>query len=276
MEKVLYIIHVLRPVNALLTALSVYIGYWFASGSYFGDPVVLAALSAALICGGGNIFNDYYDKDIDLINKPSRPFAAGKIGKPEMIASGIFMFATGFVLSTLIGLAAAAVAFLTVIFLMIYNIYAKRSILIGNVIISILSGLAFIYGAIAANNPFGAVVPAVFALLYHFGREILKDIEDMPGDRSANIVTFPLRFGLKPALLTAVVTYCILISLTLLPYVLLNYSFLYLVTVVVCVDFLIVISFTRYLISIDRVKLKQLNLLLKAGMFFGLIALLLK
>ena len=64
-----------RPLNGLITALSVGIGALTADQGLVWPAILLAALSAALINGAGNAFNDLLDIDIDRINRPLRPFA---------------------------------------------------------------------------------------------------------------------------------------------------------------------------------------------------------
>ena len=73
----------------------------------------------------------------------------------------------------------------------------KRIILLGNFIVAFLTGLAFIYGGIAVNNFKYAVIPAIFAFLINFIREIVKDMEDIEGDKSAGIFSFPYLYGFK-------------------------------------------------------------------------------
>ena len=66
-----------RPLNGLITALSVGIGALTAAQAPAWSALLLAALSAALINGAGNAFNDLMDIDIDRINRPLRPLPAG-------------------------------------------------------------------------------------------------------------------------------------------------------------------------------------------------------
>ena len=54
-----------RPLNGLITVLSVGIGALTADQAFTWPAVLLAALSAALINGAGNAFNDLMDIDID-------------------------------------------------------------------------------------------------------------------------------------------------------------------------------------------------------------------
>ncbi|MFC1555693.1 geranylgeranylglycerol-phosphate geranylgeranyltransferase [candidate division KSB1 bacterium] len=275
MKKLYYIAVTMRPVNMVLTAISVAVGYWFVLNSLKGEKLLFAAVSAAFICAGGNIFNDFYDIEIDRINKPDRPFASGKLGYIEMGLSGFIVFFIGLLLSAKLGMEGILIAASTVFLLLLYDKYVKKTVLIGNFIVSVLAGLAFIYGSAAGGDVTGAVVPAIFAMVYHFGREILKDIEDTRGDKQGGARTFAVKYGENAAIILAAVTYTVLIVLTFVPYFVLNYSLMYLAVVIVFVDLFIIIILSRYVYSRDFHHLKQLNSLLKAGMLAGLIALLL-
>ena len=75
-------LEVIRPLNCLMAALAVYIATVIAGGSFYpADIVIYGMASVFLICGAGMIINDYFDTDIDRINKPDRPLPAGRIKK---------------------------------------------------------------------------------------------------------------------------------------------------------------------------------------------------
>jgi len=270
------LISVTRPLNILLTVLSVWIGYFYSSDSYFSPELLYAAVSAGFICAAGNIFNDFFDKTVDQINKPDRPYAAGRLHRNEMVIFGIFAFGAGIVLSFFVGYKGILIVLSTSALLMIYNIRAKRTVLTGNVIISLLGGLAFLYGGLAGGSAEKAAIPALFAIIFHFGREIFKDIEDKHADMKSGIVTFPVSFGEGKALFLGIFVFVLLIFLTPIPYVFLNFSLLYLITVVVGVDFLLIFLFQQYLVSRSMEHLNRLNKLMKVAMVFGLLALMLK
>ena len=276
MNQIRDIFSEMRPVNTLLTAVSVWTGFYVSTGSLTGTAVAAAAISAACICAGGNIFNDYFDTAIDRINRPERPYTAGRLQKRAMMLTGALLFLSGLLFSFFLGVYGVFLVLLTIAGLMIYNMKAKRVLLLGNSMIGILSGFAFLYGGIAGGSLKGAAVPAVFAAVFHFGRELLKDIEDREGDSSLRIATFPVKYSDRAALKMASAAYGVLIVFTLLPYVFLEYSVYYLYTVLCGVDLLIVILITRYWVSQERKHLQQTNSLLKAGMVFGLLAMVLK
>jgi len=276
LNKIIDLITVTRPLNILLTMLSVWIGFFYSSDSFFSRALLYAAVSAGLICAAGNIFNDFFDRSVDRINKPDRPYAAGRLQASDMVIFGIIAFGGGIGLSFLIGIKGIIIVISTSSLLMVYNVWAKRTVLTGNVIVSLLAGLAFLYGGLAGGSAQQAMIPAMFAIIFHFGREIFKDIEDKEADKKSGIVTFPVSHGEGKAIILGILVFILLMILTILPYFYLNFSIVYLITVVVGVDFLLIVLFQQYLVSRKMEHLKRLNKLMKIAMVFGLLALMLK
>ncbi|HEY6625870.1 MAG TPA: UbiA family prenyltransferase, partial [Ignavibacteriaceae bacterium] len=83
-EKLTAIVKIVRPLNFLITFISVIVAAVICLPGYGIElNVFLAALSASLVMASGNIINDIYDIDIDRVNKPSRPLPSGKISIKE-------------------------------------------------------------------------------------------------------------------------------------------------------------------------------------------------
>ncbi|NVM04890.1 MAG: geranylgeranylglycerol-phosphate geranylgeranyltransferase [Candidatus Helarchaeota archaeon] len=270
------IILLLRPVNILITFISVFIGAWVGGNIYPLEKLFYACLSAALICGGGNVLNDYFDAESDMINKPNRPIPSGIICKLDALIFWIIISIIGFSISFFISLNGVFIAATAVILLFLYSSFIKNTILIGNIIISFLTGLAFIYGGEAVGNIEGAYIPAIFAFLFHFGREIIKDAEDIEGDSAAKLCTFPIKYGIKKSIYFVTAVFVFLSLLTLYPYLFLEYSLVYLLIVVFGVD--LTIFYVIYLLfkNPDKYSLRRVNNILKGDMLIGLLALYLK
>ncbi len=195
-------IQILRPSNVLLTFASVMIILLVARTSI--DPesarlALLASLSAALIGAAANVINDVLDVSIDRINKPERVLPSGRMSVRSAVTYSTILSLAGLALSAWINVACFLVALLAVGGLLVYSSYLKRTPLWGNLTVSFFTGLAFIYGGIAIGAPDRAVVPAAFAFLFHLAREILKDMEDVKGDRHQQARTLPLVFGMNSA-----------------------------------------------------------------------------
>jgi 4-hydroxybenzoate polyprenyltransferase len=132
-------------------------------------------------------------------------------------------------------------------------------------------GLAFIYGGLAGRDFRLSLIPAGFAFLFHLGREILKDIEDLKGDVSSGAKTLPVVSGINISLLLVTIVFSGLIFLTLIPYYLKIFPVLYLI-IVLFVDLLLLYVTVSMWRDQSKKNLGVLSGILKLGMILGLVA----
>jgi 4-hydroxybenzoate polyprenyltransferase len=180
----------------------------------------LLSLSTVLIAAAGYIINDYFDINIDIINKPDKMVLDKIINRRWAMAwHTIFNMAgvsIGFIVAWRLG--QIYLGFTQVfcsLLLWFYSTSFKRQVLIGNVLISLLTALAVvvvgfyekkIYESFdAIMSPVGRKliqiigVYALFAFLISLVREIVKDLEDMIGDSKDGCRTIPIVWGVTPA-----------------------------------------------------------------------------
>jgi 4-hydroxybenzoate polyprenyltransferase len=84
--KLKSVIQIIRPVNFLISFLSIVVACLICSKDQSGfNPleVLYAALSGAIIAAAGNVINDILDLEIDRINRPRRVLPSGKMSKKE-------------------------------------------------------------------------------------------------------------------------------------------------------------------------------------------------
>jgi geranylgeranylglycerol-phosphate geranylgeranyltransferase len=261
-----------RPLNVIIGMLSIFIGAFITGTIHPIMKVILACISGGLIAAAANVINDYYDIEIDKINKPHRPIAAGIITPKEGFIYSLVLFLLGMVCGYIINWLAFMVSVFSSMLLFLYSYRLKRIVLWGNISVSLATALAFIYGGIAVNRLSYALIPATFSLFYHLGREIIKDVEDIEGDRADKIKTLPIAYGEKLALYVATWIYVFLIILTLMPYIFNIFGMYYLVIVFFIVDLIIgYVLFSMWRNSESK-NLSRLSMILKLNMFAGLLA----
>jgi geranylgeranylglycerol-phosphate geranylgeranyltransferase len=264
-----------RPLNGLITWAAVVVGAVVARQGASAMPVALAGLSAALIASGGNALNDFSDVATDRINKPHRPIPSGRVSRGWACGWAVSLFAAGLWIAGTLSPAAFCVAVAAIALLVTYSWRLKRTPYWGNATVSLVSGMAFVYGGLAVSHPAPALVPGVLAFLFHCGREIIKDVEDAVGDASVSAQTAPLRYGKKTALTAATAVLCLLVGATLFPFWLGLYGPIYLAIVLLAVDpvlFYVILSMWR---DSTPETLAKLSLVLKADMPIGLLAVIL-
>jgi len=215
-------LRLMRASNGLIAFFSVLGTSVFASRSVaFTPPVLLGALATVFIMGGGNALNDYFDEEIDRRNKPRRPLPSGLIERKKAWIFAIALFLTGAALSLFLNAGAMSIAFINIGLLIVYARYSKGMLLVSNILVAGMTASVFIFsGAILKRIEFNVIILASSAFFVMMSREILKDIEDMEGDRQAGARTLPLRFGIARARAVSTALVCPAILLVYAPEVL--------------------------------------------------------
>ena len=272
-EKIIAAFKIIRPINAIIAFVSVIVAAFFCSPEEIAwFSVLLASFAAAFTLSAGNIINDIYDLGIDKVNRPERPLPSGKISKNSALILYFLLIAASLILSWFINLYAFMIVIIANILLVIYSKFLKRVLFVGNILVALLTGLVFIFGGVAVRNPSAAIIPALFAFLINFIREVVKDMQDVDGDKNAGVNTFPIRYGFqKSKILILLITFT-LILYTLYPFVARLYKIEYFIIVMIIVNPILV--FSLKILFKDR-SIKNLNMisnLLKLSMVFGLIA----
>ncbi len=265
------LIRLSRPLNCLITALSVVVGGLSAGASLPPAGVGWAALAAALVAGGGNALNDLADLEIDRINRPERPLPAGALGRPAALLLSLLLLLGGIGLARWQGEALGAVALAVAAGLVLYDLWLKRTPLWGNLLVSALAAAAFPFGALALGQLGRAWIPTGFAFLFHLGREIVKDLEDVEGDQAQGARTLPLRAGAALAARLAAALLLALLAFTWWPFLAGVYRWPYLLPVA-GVDALLLWTAWRLLRDRTALATARLGRHLKWGMLLGLLA----
>ena len=173
-------------------------------------------LASVLIAAAGYIINDYFDLNIDQINKPEKNVFARTIHRRWAIIWH-FSFSLLGIIATVIGVGLGKWYLILgnvacTVLLWFYSTSLKRKFLIGNVVISILTAwtvliLFFVYtsprDAIVGSSPqtikFFRVsfLYAAFAFISSLIREAIKDMEDLEGDERYGCRTLPIVAGVR-------------------------------------------------------------------------------
>jgi len=176
----------------------------------------LLIISTICLAAAGYIINDIYDVDIDKINKPEQVLIGKKVSEKTaynlFVALNILGVGIGFYLANLIGKPGFSAIFILISALLyLYATYLKSIPLIGNIAISSLVALSLLivglfdlmpainflnqdYQSLAFRN---LLDYALFAFIINLIREIVKDLEDINGDKNGGLNTLPIAIGRK-------------------------------------------------------------------------------
>lgn len=252
----------------------------------------LLVFSMVVLAAAGNIINDIHDVHTDVINKPHKQTIGKEISEPVaynwFIGLNIVGVGIGFYLSNLVGKPSFTALFIIPsAFLYLYATQIKRTILVGNLVVSIMVGMIIVmvgifdlYPAITPQNRdtqrviFSILIDyGIFGFLVNFLREMVKDQEDIKGDYNAGMQTLPVVLGRER-------TNKIIFLVALFPIAgVLYYIYEYLYENQLAVAyalFLILGPLLYFLVKITTAKTKKqyhdLSTLLKLVLAFGLIS----
>ncbi|MGE5313259.1 MAG: geranylgeranylglycerol-phosphate geranylgeranyltransferase [Acidobacteriota bacterium] len=266
-------LRLIRPSNFVITLCSIALACVLAGGTAAQWMLIAAAsLSGALIGAGGMVINDLFDIAIDRINKPDRPLASGVISPGAARMAYRALTASGLLLTLTLPVGAQLIAVIASVIIYVYSAVLKRTVLAGNIAVGLMTGLTFIYGGAAVGSVERGLLPAVFALLMNAGREIIKDMEDVEGDRKEGALTLPVKFGMKAGASAATAVLLLLVAASMAPVVLSIYTWKYLI--LVAAGMISVIGYCLYSLWTDQstANLHRLSTILKYDMIVGLAA----
>jgi len=272
-NKIFAYIKITRPLNVIITFCVVVVAILISQTSQTNlNLIFFSSIAAALVAASGNIINDIYDIESDIISHPKRVLVLGTITNQEAWYFYVALNLTSTIIAASLSTILLAIVLLTILMLFFYSSYLKGLPLLGNIIIALTTGLAFIYGGLAANNPVAAIVPAVFAFLINLIREIVKDMEDVEGDTKAGVITFPIKFGFQKSKILILFITISLILFTLYPFIAKLYKIEYFIVVMVFVNPLLILCLKFLFDTKIENSLSVVSNIIKLNMVFGLIA----
>lgn len=141
-------------------------------------PILLLCLSTIGLYGGGIVFNDVFDAELDKIERPERAIPSGEVKLREAIILGLFLLFLGilcaFLHSTTSGLIAVLIAFCA----LVYNKYSKHNSFIGPLNMGTCRGLNLLLGisifAYSLNNLY---IIGIVPLIYIFSITMISQGE---------------------------------------------------------------------------------------------------
>lgn len=263
----------MRPLNLFQGAIAILVCASLMNGFPPWRIVLLTIAIVWLYIGGGNSLNDYCDSEIDRINRPTRPIPSAQVSRSGALIFSIILFTIGTIFSIpVLNLEVATVLFVSLFFLVTYSTLLKGKPFLGNVIVATILGLTFIFATVIFGDISKGVPPAFLAFGFTLIREIIKDMQDIEGDRAAGANTFPLKYGLDSSKHLVSILTILLITGALLPYILNVYGNFYLLVLIFTVE--IPLLFVIFSIQRDCSSRNcfRLSSILKGDIFFGLLA----
>ncbi|MCD6378882.1 geranylgeranylglycerol-phosphate geranylgeranyltransferase [bacterium] len=266
MRIILRLFTIFRLHNIAAAVLAVAAG--FSVGGAEGVPLILL-VAVAITTAAGNVINDYYDSEIDRVNKPNRALPSGVLSKKQ--AFYLYIILLVFLVFIFVLLEPVVIVWIItwVVLLHLYSLFFKRWYIIGNLIVSFVTGTGFLLGSYCGGNIKAGVLPALFTFFFIFAREIVKDCEDIEGDYFFGLRTIAIVLGKIRAMKVAAVIFLLLIFAFPMPYFIGTYSRAYFFIIIFSI---IPILFLSFMFAFKGKRPGFISILLKVGIFFGIIA----
>ncbi|EHQ34666.1 geranylgeranylglycerol-phosphate geranylgeranyltransferase [Methanoplanus limicola] len=270
-------IKITRPVNSLFAGFAVLLGIIIAKGTIPGDSpaeYLILIPVVAMITAAGNVINDYYDREIDAVNRPERPIPSGSVSPKGALLYSAVLFAAGISISFFAGFLCLIIASVNSLLLVLYAMKLKGVPFAGNISVSYLSASIFLfggalYGLSGLINNFPVALITFFAIL---SREILKDAEDVEGDRAGGVKTLPMYTGIYKSSVLAFVFALIAVIISLMP--VFRWWGLYYILLILVADAVIMAGAVKGVMSGDdsgTLKRSGATGILKNGMFLAVV-----
>jgi 4-hydroxybenzoate polyprenyltransferase len=224
---------VIRWQNLVFIAITQLLFHFFvvvpsATGQVYNFPLrlttpwlLLLCFSSLCIAAAGYIINDYFDINIDEVNKPHKMVVGKRMSRRHALLwhlnlSFLGLLIGGFVSYKLGNWLVALGNLVCVALLWFYSTSFKRQLIVGNVVISALTAWVILVllvaelpgwwtgelveeaekATVARLSRIGMLY-AGFAFIISLVREVIKDMEDVEGDRKEGCNTMPIAWGMQ-------------------------------------------------------------------------------
>ncbi len=265
-SRILAFLELARPHNVIVALLNTLVGVLTAEwllgcgcSASSAKAIVYALLAVALVSAGGYAINDYFDADIDAIEKPYRPIPSGRVSHGEAYAYALLLMGGGVVAGFFVSLLHGVYALLVAALLYLYPWRMKRgSALAGHFTVAFTGASTILYGGLAVGvccgNLLGALqavsIPFVYALILILAREFVKALEDQRGDAARGAHTIATVYGSRVARIASTILLALVALISPLPFLLGPYTLLYLLPALIvaalCIYSILLIARSEY------------------------------
>ena len=174
MQKVIAYLQLMRPANIITSIADVLAGVAISGFLLVSSlsivqlqPLLLLCLSTIGLYGGGVVFNDVFDAELDKVERPERAIPSGKVTINEGALLGIVLLMIGVIAAFMVGVVSGVIAISIAAAALIYDKYGKHHTFLGPLNMGLCRGLNLLLGisiVTAQLNTYWylAVVPIIY------------------------------------------------------------------------------------------------------------------
>ena len=143
-------LQLMRPANIVTAWADILTGF-AASGAELGVPLAWLLLATTGLYGGGVVFNDVFDAELDAIERPERPIPTGKASRSGATSLGIVLLTIGVVAAAQVSLLSAVIAVFVAMGALIYDAWNKHHALLSPINMGLCRGGNLLLGVSATS-----------------------------------------------------------------------------------------------------------------------------
>lgn len=215
-------LRIARPANSLAVGGLVMASCLVAGiGKGASFSIALAVLGSVLVAAGGYVLNDVFDYETDQVVHRERVLPRGEMSQTTARIYALVLLIGSPFLFLFINRPSFVNASLAALLLFLYSWKLKSSSgVIGNLVVALLASNGVLVGGFVGQVAnLSRVIPLAICVFFAtVAREIVKDVEDLPGDRTTRVRTLPMLIGPRRASRLAAFSLCLAILATYLPY----------------------------------------------------------
>jgi len=164
----------MRPANVVTSVADVLAGiaisrFFLEAGLLIHhlSPVILLCISTIGLYGGGVVFNDVFDAELDKVERPERPIPSGVITAKQGASFAIILLLAGILTAFLVNIISGAFAISISFAALVYDKWGKHNALLGPLNMGLCRGLNLLLGVSILTPQLGAywyvsIIPIIY------------------------------------------------------------------------------------------------------------------
>jgi len=162
----------MRPANIVTSVADILAGIAISGvlSNGFSIPwlsIVLLSISTACLYGGGIVFNDVFDADLDKVERPERAIPSGLVSLRNATVLGSLLLLGGIALAALNSLTSGVLALLVAVFALLYNKFGKHHSFFGPLNMGLCRGFNLLLGMsivpeMLCSHYYLAIIPVIY------------------------------------------------------------------------------------------------------------------
>ena len=140
-----YYLQLMRPANLVTAIADILAGlslskFIFSTNILSIQTTILLCIATVGLYGGGVVFNDVFDADLDAVERPERAIPSGKVSKRNAVILGVLLLIIGIICASMVSFQSMIIAFCVAVLALIYDKFGKHHAFLGPINMGLCRG----------------------------------------------------------------------------------------------------------------------------------------